>query len=172
MKYCARQSWLHVVLLITALANGATNAAGPKSHRTESREAHAEHKHQSRDGEYRATEDGNRDDHKQYNGGQYFHRQHRTIVRDYYIEEFNHNRCPPGLRKKHNGCLPPGLAKQWHLGKSLARDVIIYDLPQTVVVRLGPPPVGYRYGRVGSDILLLAVGTNIVLDAIADLSAM
>jgi Ni/Co efflux regulator RcnB len=37
------------------------------------------------------------------------------------------------------------------------------------VVRIGPPPSGYKYVRVASDILMIAVGTNMVVDAIQDL---
>lgn len=42
----------------------------------------------------------------------YFNDQHRAAVRDYYDEQIRAGRCPPGLRKKHNGCLPPGQAKK------------------------------------------------------------
>ena len=35
--------------------------------------------------------------------------------------------CPPGLAKKHNGCMPPGQAKKWRRGYPLARGVIFYD---------------------------------------------
>ena len=38
-----------------------------------------------------------------------------------------------------------------------------------MVLTLGVPPSGYRYVRVASDILLIAVGTRIVVDAIEDL---
>ena len=47
--------------------------------------------------------------------------------------------------------------------------MIYYTVPQAVVVQLGVPPSGYRYVRVASDILLIAVGTGIVVDAIEDL---
>ena len=33
-------------------------------------------------------------------------------------------------------------------------------------VELGPPPVGYEYGIVDGDVLKLAVGTRLVVDAI------
>jgi Ni/Co efflux regulator RcnB len=42
-------------------------------------------------------------------------------------------------------------------------------VPRSVVLTLGMPPSGYRYVRVASDILLLAVGTGMVVDAIEDL---
>lgn len=93
----------------------------------------------------------------------------RSYIRTYYDDEFRRGHCPPGLAKKHNGCMPPGQAKKWRMGQPLPRDVVIYDVPPAVVVRLGTPPPGYRYVRVASDILLIAVGTRMVADAIIDL---
>ena len=93
----------------------------------------------------------------------------RAYVRSYYEEEFRGGHCPPGLAKKHNGCMPPGQAKKWRVGRPLPQDVVIYDVPPALVVRLGTPPQGYRYVRCASDILLIAVGTRMVADAIVDL---
>ena len=90
-------------------------------------------------------------------------------MREYYAGQFRGGRCPPGLAKKHNGCLPPGQAKKWQVGKPLPREVIFYDLPQPLVVQIGVPPRGYRYVRVATDILLIAIGTGMVIDAINDL---
>ena len=94
----------------------------------------------------------------------------RVLVRDYYGDEFHSGHCPPGLAKKHNGCMPPGQAKKWRRGYPLPRDVIYYDLPPRLVVELGTPPIGHKYVRVAADILLIAVGTGMVVDAIDDLS--
>ena len=99
----------------------------------------------------------------------HFDDQHRAAVREYYTEQFRGGRCPPGLAKKHNGCMPPGQAKKWQLGRPLPRDVIYYSVPQPLVVQIGPPPSGYRYVRVASDILMIAIGTGMVVDAIQDL---
>ena len=93
-------------------------------------------------------------------------------MHDYYREQFRTGRCPPGLAKKHNGCMPPGQAKKWTIGRPLPRDVIFYDVPQELVVQIGSPPAGYRYARVANDILLIAVGTGMVIDAIQDLGKM
>jgi Ni/Co efflux regulator RcnB len=101
--------------------------------------------------------------------GEYFGDQHRAIVQNYYHEQFRTGRCPPGLAKKGNGCMPPGQAKKWAIGRALPRDVIFYDVPQELVVQIGSPPAGYRYARVANDILLIAVGTGMVIDAIQDL---
>ena len=101
-------------------------------------------------------------------GGHFEQRQYE-VVRGYYTEEFSRGHCPPGLAKKHNGCMPPGQAKKWQMGKPLPRDVIFYDVPQQLVVQIGMPPQGYRYVRVATDILMIAVGTGMVIDAINDL---
>ena len=99
----------------------------------------------------------------------HFEDQHRVIVREYYVEQFRGGRCPPGLAKKHNGCMPPGQAKKWQFGRPLPRDVIFYQVPQPLVVQIGLPPTGYRYVRVATDILMIAIGTGMVVDAIQDL---
>ncbi len=99
----------------------------------------------------------------------YFGDRQRVVVRDYYAAEFRSGHCPPGLAKKNNGCMPPGQAKKWRVGHPLPRDVIYYDLPPAVVVDLGPPPAGHRYVRVGLDILMIAIGTGMIVDAIQDL---
>jgi Ni/Co efflux regulator RcnB len=99
----------------------------------------------------------------------HFEDQHRGFVREYYAEQFRRGRCPPGLAKKHDGCMPPGQAKKWELGRPLPRDVIYYPVPQPLVVQIGVPPSGYRYVRVAGDILMIAIGTGMVVDAIQDL---
>ncbi len=100
----------------------------------------------------------------------HFDDRQRIIVRDYYGGEFRAGHCPPGLAKKHNGCMPPGQARKWEMGRALPPDVAYYPLPPSIVVQIGPPPAGYRYVRVASDILLIAVGTGMVVDAIQDLN--
>ena len=111
--------------------------------------------------------DGNRGK----NGGDEhrFDDHHRTLVREYYVRETQSGHCPPGLAKKQNGCMPPGQAKKWNIGHALPRDVVYYPVPQSLVVQIGQPPSGYRYVRVASDILMLAIGTGMVVDAIQDL---
>jgi Ni/Co efflux regulator RcnB len=101
-----------------------------------------------------------------------FDTRQQTVVREYYGKEFEVGHCPPGLAKKKNGCMPPGQAKKWRRGAPLPRDVVFYDLPPKLVVEIGLPPAGHRYVRVANDILLIAVGTGMVLDAIEDLNRM
>lgn len=101
----------------------------------------------------------------------YFDDRQRTVVQNYYVEQFRSGSCPPGLVKKQNGCLPPGQAKQWTVGRPLPREVIYYELPPTVITQLGPPPQpDYRYVRVGDDVLLITRATGLIIDAIQGLN--
>ncbi|MDO8277613.1 MAG: RcnB family protein, partial [Burkholderiaceae bacterium] len=93
----------------------------------------------------------------------------RNGVRSYYETTYRDGRCPPGLAKKNNGCMPPGQARKWSVGRQLPREVVYYSLPQPVLVQLGPPPSGHRYVRVDSDILMITIGTGMVIDAIENL---
>ena len=101
-----------------------------------------------------------------------FDDQQRNVIHNYYTKQYQSGHCPPGLAKKNNGCMPPGQAQKWQKGRPLPREVIFHDLPSEVVVELGPPPSGYRFVRVASDILLIAQGTGMVMDAIQDLNEM
>ena len=126
-----------------------------------------------RDGDRDRTHDRDRD-HDYRDGslraGAYFTDRHREVVRSYYDERYRSGSCPPGLAKKRNGCLPPGLAKKWRIGYPLPRDLVYYDAPGDIVLRFGMPPEGHRYVRVAADILLIAVGTGMVVDALEDLN--
>ena len=93
----------------------------------------------------------------------------RERVHAYYAREMKRGHCPPGLKKKHNGCAPPGQARKWKVGERLPRDVVYHDVPAQVKVEIGVPPAGYRYVQVANDILMIAAGTGMVVDAINDL---
>lgn len=99
----------------------------------------------------------------------YFRNEHRNLIHDYYAREYRNGNCPPGLAKKNNGCMPPGLAKKWHIGQPLPSNVQYYPLPPVIVSQLPQPPAGYQYVRVDNDVLLLATGTRMVIDAIRNL---
>lgn len=101
--------------------------------------------------------------------GAQFGNRHRESVRDYFEPRVRAGRCPPGLAKKHNGCLPPGQARKWRLGQQLPRELVRYPLPVELRRQLGRPPAGYEYVRVDNDILLLIIGTGMVVDAIENL---
>lgn len=96
----------------------------------------------------------------------------RTAMHTLYADQLRGGHCPPGLAKKRNGCLPPGQAKKWAVGRPLDGGIVFYPLPVLLRDRLGPPPAGHRYVRVANDILMIAIGTSLVVDAIEDLGAM
>lgn len=104
--------------------------------------------------------------------GAYFGSTQRQAVQNYYGSELKSGHCPPGLAKKNNGCQPPGQAKKWRKGYPLPHDLTYYAVPGALVTRLGPPPAGHKYVRVASDILLIAIGTSMVVDAIEDLGGL
>jgi hypothetical protein len=91
----------------------------------------------------------------------------REIVRTYYVDTYGRASCPPGLAKKNNGCLPPGQAKKRYVvGRVLPRTIVYETAPTVLVQRLTPLPTGYQYVMVDGDLLKLAVGTRLVVDAI------
>lgn len=130
-------------------------------------------------------EKDNKDDDKQYRKGQrhaekrqreeirqgtYFDEQQRIIVRQYYTTNYgNGKKCPPGLAKKQNGCMPPGQVRYWQVGQPIPRNVTVYSVPQPVIQLLPPAPYGYRYARVGSDIVLVQQQNNLIVDIIKGL---
>jgi Ni/Co efflux regulator RcnB len=97
--------------------------------------------------------------------GAYFNDRHREAVRVYYASH-DPKGCPPGLAKKNNGCMPPGQAKKWRIGERLPTTVVVAPVPQVVLVKLPPVPPGYRYVDVTGDILLIAIGSQMVVDGI------
>ncbi|NPC56301.1 RcnB family protein [Caenimonas soli] len=106
---------------------------------------------------------------KEIKAGTYFNDQHRARAREYYVKEYGDGRrCPPGLAKKHNGCMPPGQA-HWDVGQRLPAGVPVYSVPQPVLVHLPPAPYGYRYARIGNDIVLVQQQNNIIVDIIVGL---
>jgi Ni/Co efflux regulator RcnB len=107
--------------------------------------------------------------HREAQVGRYFDDHDRQAVRVFYVEQGRAGHCPPGLAKKHNGCMPPGQARNYYVGQPLPATVVYYPVPQPVLVQLPPPPPQHKYVRVAGDILLIAVGTSMVVDAIGDI---
>lgn len=95
----------------------------------------------------------------------YFNDDRRILIRNYYSESRKSGNCPPGLAKKNNGCQPPGQIKKWRRGEPLPHDVDYYDLPGALLDELGRTPEGERLVQIGTDLLLISIGTGIVLDA-------
>lgn len=102
--------------------------------------------------------------------GGYFNDRNRVAVRRYFADQYGHGkRCPPGLAKKHNGCMPPGQERKLAVGERVPGGVTLYPVPQAVIVQLPPPPYGYRYARIGNDIVLVRNDTQLIVDIIAGL---
>jgi Ni/Co efflux regulator RcnB len=102
--------------------------------------------------------------------GAYFNDQQRTYVREYYTTTYRDGRrCPPGLAKKNNGCLPPGQVRNWVVGQPVPSNVTIYSVAPPVIRMLPPAPYGYRYARIGGDIVLVQQQNNIIVDIIQGL---
>ena len=94
----------------------------------------------------------------------------RAVVYQYYRTEYSAGRCPPGLAKKGNGCLPPGQAKKlWVIGQPLPPAVIYEPVPRAVVQQLAPVPAGYDYVRVDNDVLLMDMTNRMVADVVNDI---
>ena len=165
---------------LLALAIASLFLAGPvfaKDHENEGRgnEKHAQkqeekaEKHADKEREKAAKHEARRE-REDIRPGTYFNDQHRTFAREYYTQHYGNGRnCPPGLAKKNNGCLPPGQARKWDVGQPIPRGVTIYEVPRPVLVRLPPPPYGYRYARIGNDIVLVRSDTQLIVDIIAGL---
>ncbi len=162
-----KQRWVRLgVVAATLISLGGTVLAekpdwagppGKNKHRDEQRD-------ERRDG-YPARQGGS----VEIRIGGYFGDVQRTAANDYYRQQYRGGNCPPGLAKKNNGCLPPGQARKWAMGRPLPGDVVYYPIEPGIQIRLGTPPAGYKFVRVASDILLIAVGSSMVIDAIQDL---
>ena len=143
--------------------NGKGNKHGDKHADKEERKADKE----ERKREQKADKHRDRED---VRVGQYFNDNQREAVRGYYHQQYGDGRrCPPGLAKKNNGCMPPGQARKWAVGQPLPSSVVYYPVPSAVTVQLGAPPAGHKYVRVAGDILLIAIGTSMIVDAVTDL---
>ena len=97
----------------------------------------------------------------------------RAVVYQYYRNEYATGRCPPGLARKGNGCLPPGQAKKqlWMIGQPLPPAVVYQPVPRAVVQQMAPVPPGYDYVRVDNDVLLMDMTNRMVADVVNDLSS-
>ena len=117
--------------------------------------------------EYKKAEKRER---KEIQPGTYFNDQQRTVVREYYVQNYSSGKkCPPGLAKKNNGCMPPGQVRNWVVGQPVPRGVTVYSVPQPVIVQLPPAPYGYRYARIGGDVVLVQQQNNLIVDIIQGL---
>ena len=150
------------VALVPALADkggehghGHGNGHGQAQHKPKDHNKHNKH---------------NRREVKQLPVGGYFNDHKHNTKHRYFADQYGHGKkCPPGLAKKHNGCMPPGQERQLELGHPVPGGVTMYPVPQPVIVQLPPAPYGYRYARVGNDIVLVRIDTRLIVDIIAGL---
>ena len=94
----------------------------------------------------------------------------RDEIRNYLQQDYQRH-CPPGLAKKHNGCLPPGQAKKYRLGHSLPKGVNYQPLPDSLLGLLSQPPEGYHYAKVDNDVVLMSEAGKKIIDAVTLISA-
>lgn len=73
--------------------------------------------------------------------------------------------CPPGLAAKNNGCLPPGLAKRYSVGKTLPDGVPYELITDLAYYGLTPPDGDWLYYLVDGDVLQIADDVFTVLGA-------
>lgn len=91
----------------------------------------------------------------------------RDHARGYFVEKHGRGNCPPGLAKKNRQCLPPGqFKKRYVVGQPVPEGIEVLAVPEDLVVRIGPPPSGYRYGLIDGDVVQVTVSTRIVVDFI------
>ncbi len=91
----------------------------------------------------------------------------REAAQAYFVEKQGRGGCPPGLAKKENGCLPPGQAKKrYTVGQVLPKSMPTRPPSAELAIRIGAPPAGYIYIVIDGDLVKLAVGTMLVVDAI------
>ena len=100
----------------------------------------------------------------------------RQVVYSYYRTEYANPRCPPGLARKGNGCLPPGQAYAppprpvYVVGQPLPPTVVYQPVPPALIERLEPVPEGYGYVQVDNDVLLMDMANRLIADVVNDLS--
>jgi Ni/Co efflux regulator RcnB len=184
MNTMRRPNRLLVLLLAAAIGAGPALAnppswAGGGKDKGEGGEKHEKYgkqeKHEKHERKAKKGDDDGKGKHvarKAPQPGAYFDDRNRDVVHRYYASAGHGGKgCPPGLAKKNNGCMPPGQAKKWQVGQPLPPTVVVYPVPQQIVIGLPPVPVGHKYVQVAGDILLIAVGTKMVVDGINGLAS-
>jgi Ni/Co efflux regulator RcnB len=85
------------------------------------------------------------------------------------------HRPPPPIHQVDHRPPPPRVVhidkrSNWRKGRKLSRKVVYHDVaPERLrYYSLPDAPRGHRYVRVANDILLIAIGTGLIVDAIQD----
>lgn len=163
MKKTKLSSTLAFCVAISLAAVSETVSAAPPEGKGKPEKAQSGHSGKGNGQDHRGDHDGG--NHSNWDVEIIFGGRDRDVIRDYYRD---HGRsCPPGLAKKHNGCLPPGQAKKrYSIGQRLPGDFPIYDIPDILRGRLPGLPDGYGYRQVDGDIAIIELATRLVVDAV------
>jgi len=86
--------------------------------------------------------------------GAYFNDRHREAVRSYYAAH-----AVKGV--------PDAAASPWRIGERLPAAMAVTPVAPAMLGKLPPLPPGHRYVQAGADILLVATGSQMVVDGIA-----
>lgn len=124
-----------------------------------------------------ADRDDDRDDHdrhEEHHDDDHHHHHHghdvrlvehdRVVLREY-IGHHRDKWCPPGLAKKHNGCMPPGHLR-YEVGARIPETVHYDILPRDVLHTLTPLPPDEMYVRTGTDVYVMSKTDRTILDAV------
>ncbi len=104
--------------------------------------------------------------------GAYIGERYRKNVREYYARAYADGKaCPPGVQKVAGKCAVPS-GHAWSIGQPLPAGVAAAPVPQPLMAQLPPTPPGHRYVQVRGDIVLIASGSKMVVDAIDGLLRM
>ncbi len=72
-----------------------------------------------------------------------------------------------GVGNGNNGVfLPPGQAKKWARGQLLPKTIVWTPAPAVIIAKLKPVPPGHQYVVIGGQVLLIALATGLILDAL------
>ncbi len=93
------------------------------------------------------------------------------VILQHYLRTNFRPRCPSSIVKKTNGCMPTGIVRKYNIGQPLPGSVNFAELPDAVQKQLHPAH-GYRYVRVGKDVLLMVETTKKVVDTVTLISAL
>ena len=89
-----------------------------------------------------------------------------------YVSQYYKNTCPWEHDLRIKKCVAPSIPQKraYMIGYGLPSDVMAEDIPQQITARLRPVPSGYKYVRVGNDVLLINESNREVIDNVTLLS--
>lgn len=94
----------------------------------------------------------------------------KKLIATYLRDHAGIGACPPALAKKHNGCLPTGLVKQYPDGQSVPEGIRLLPLPVDLQTKLHAPE-GYYFAQMSRDVVLVDLKSRKIADSVTLLSA-